>query len=145
MDRYKLFSEQKGYQFIVTAEVPFMVKADVVKIQQVLYNLINNAVNYTGPDKTVYITQIIKDDTTVRIDITDTGEGIDPEMLPLIFDRYYRAEKSKREVIGTGLGLSIVKQILKQHDCQFGVRSEKGIGSTFWFEMKGYISEDTAE
>ncbi len=143
--RYKLFSEQKGYTFIVTAEIPFMVQADVVKIQQVLYNLINNAINYTGEDKTVYITQIIKDKETVRIEITDTGEGIDPELLPLIFDRYYRAEKSKREVIGTGLGLSIVKQILKQHNCQFGVRSEKGVGSTFWFEMKGYTADENAE
>lgn len=142
MGRYKLLSEQQGYKFIVTAETPFMVKADVVKIQQVLYNLINNAVNYTGENKTVYITQIIKDKKTVRIEITDTGEGIDPELLPLIFDRYYRAEKSKREVIGTGLGLSIVKQILKQHNCQFGVRSEKGVGSTFWFEMNGYVRKD---
>jgi signal transduction histidine kinase len=145
MERYKLFSEQQGYTFIVTAEVPFMVQADVVKIQQVLYNLINNAVNYTGESKTVYITQIIKDRKTVRIEITDTGEGIDPELLPLIFDRYYRAEKSKREVIGTGLGLSIVKQILKAHNCQFGVRSEKGIGSTFWFEMEGYTADENAE
>ncbi len=139
MDRYTLFSEQKGYKFIISAETPFMVKADIVKIQQVLYNLINNAINYTGENKTVYITQIIKDKRTVRIDITDTGEGIDEELLPLIFDRYYRAEKNKREVIGTGLGLSIVKQILKQHDYNFGVRSEKGIGSTFWFEMPGHL------
>ena len=84
--------------------------------------------------------QIIKDKKTVRIDVTDTGEGIDEELLPLIFDRYYRAEKNKREVIGTGLGLSIVKQVLKRHDFKFGVRSEKGIGSTFWFEMTGKIN-----
>ena len=139
MDRYTLFSEQKGYKFIVTADTPFMVKADAVKIQQVLYNLINNAINYTGENKTVYITQILKDKKTVRIDITDTGDGIDEELLPLIFDRYYRAEKNKREVIGTGLGLSIVKQVLRQHDFKFGVRSEKGIGSTFWFEMPGKL------
>ncbi|MGN0586643.1 MAG: sensor histidine kinase [Oscillospiraceae bacterium] len=137
MERYKLFSEQKGYIFIVEAKIPFTVKADVVKIQQVLYNLINNAVNYTGENKTVYITEIVKSPKLVRVEITDTGEGIDPELLPLIFDRYYRAEKSKRDVIGTGLGLSIVKQILKQHNCQFGVRSEKNVGSTFWFEMEG--------
>ena len=52
-----------------------------------------------------------------------------------IFDRYYRAEKHKREVIGTGLGLSIVKQIFILHGFKFGVKSEEGIGSTFWFEM----------
>lgn len=141
MERYTLLSEQKGYNFIVSADKNFIVKADAVKIQQVIYNLINNAVNYTGEDKTVYITQIIKRKKLVRIEITDTGPGIEPELIPLIFDRYYRTEKSKREVIGTGLGLSIVKQILQQHNYEFGVRSEKNIGSTFWFEMPGRIEE----
>ena len=123
----------------------FEIEADIIKLEQVLYNLINNAVNYTGENKTVYITQIIKDETTARIEITDTGKGIEPELLPLIFDRYYRAEKSRREVIGTGLGLSIVKQILKQHNFKFGVRSELNVGSTFWFEVKGKITGDYDE
>ena len=108
-----------------------------------LYNLINNAVNYTGEDKTVYITQIIKSKKLARIEVTDTGAGIPEELIPLIFDRYYRTEKSKREVIGTGLGLSIVKQILQKHNCEFGVRSQEGIGSTFWFEIRGYVSVDS--
>lgn len=142
MERYTLLSEQKGYNFIVSADKNFIVKADAVKIQQVIYNLINNAVNYTGEDKTVYITQIIKRKKLVRIEITDTGPGIEPELIPLIFDRYYRTEKSKREVIGTGLGLSIVKQILQQHNYEFGVRSEKNIGSTFWFEMPGHLEDN---
>ncbi len=137
MGRYTLLSEQKGYNFYVSAETDFEIEADVIKIEQVLYNLINNAVNYTGENKNVYITLLILSDDTARIEITDTGKGIEPELLPLIFDRYYRAEKSKREVIGTGLGLSIVKQILKQHNFKFGVRSELGVGSTFWFEVRG--------
>ncbi len=140
MGRYTLLSEQNGYKFFVTTQSDFETEADVIKIEQVLYNLINNAVNYTGEDKTVYITQLIKDDETARIEITDTGNGIEPELLPLIFDRYYRAEKSRREVIGTGLGLSIVKQILKQHNFKFGVSSEPGVGSTFWFEVKGRVT-----
>ena len=57
----------------------------------------------------------------------------------------YRAEKNKREVIGTGLGLSIVKQILKRHNFKFGVRSEIGAGSTFWFEVKGRAVEEKGE
>lgn len=143
MERYTLLSEQDGYNFIISADKNFIVKADAVKIQQVLYNLINNAVNYTGEDKTVYITQIIKSKKLARIEITDTGAGIPEELIPLIFDRYYRTEKSKREVIGTGLGLSIVKQILQKHNCEFGVRSQEGIGSTFWFEIRGYVSVDS--
>ena len=62
------------------------------------------------------------------------NSGISKELLPLIFDRYYRDEKYKREVVGTGLGLSICKEILKKHDFAFGVQSEEGKGSTFWFE-----------
>ena len=143
MGRYTLLSEKDGYKFFVTANNDFETEADIIKIEQVLYNLINNAVNYTGEDKTVYITQLIKDENTARIEITDTGKGIEPELMPLIFDRYYRAEKSRREVIGTGLGLSIVKQILKQHNFKFGVRSELNIGSTFWFEVPGRVTEDT--
>lgn len=142
MGRYTLLSEQQGYKFFVSANADFEAEADIIKMEQVLYNLINNAVNYTGENKTVYITQLIVDGETARIEITDTGKGIEPELLPLIFDRYYRAEKNKREVIGTGLGLSIVKQILKQHNFKFGVRSELGIGSTFWFEVKGRVTEN---
>ena len=104
-----------------------------------------NAVNYTGENKNVYINLLIKDKDTARIEITDTGKGIEPDLLPLIFDRYYRAEKNKREVIGTGLGLSIVKQILKRHNFKFGVRSEIGAGSTFWFEVKGRAVEEKGE
>ena len=134
LERYKLLSEQQGYTFNFEKDEEIIVKADVLKIEQVIYNLINNAVNYTGQDKNITIRQI-NHEKFVRIEISDTGAGISQEMLPLIFDRYYRAEKSKREVIGTGLGLSIVKAILKQHNFPFGVQSEVGKGSTFWFEI----------
>lgn len=135
LDRYKLISEQKGYKFILNIDKRTDVTADQIKIEQVIYNLINNAINYSGYDKTIYINQI-NQKNVVKIEITDTGKGIEPELLPLIFDRYYRAEKSMREVVGTGLGLSIVKQILEKHNYQFGVKSELGKGSTFWFDIK---------
>ncbi len=144
MERYKLFSEQQGYEFILTLDKPFIVNADVIKMEQVIYNLVNNAVNYTGESKTIYITQTNKGNKTL-IEITDTGTGIEPDLLPLIFDRYYRAEKNKRDVIGTGLGLSIVKQILQSHNFQFGVRSQKEVGSTFWFEMSGYEDSEKSD
>ena len=140
MTRYKLLSEQKGYKFYLSGGAPVTVRADVIKIEQVLYNLINNAVNYSGDSREIYIVQLIRE-KKVRICITDTGPGIEKDLMPLIFDRYYRAEKHKREVIGTGLGLSIVKQILIKHGFDFGVQSELGVGSTFWFEMN--IVSDT--
>jgi signal transduction histidine kinase len=134
MTRYTLLSEQQGYKFYIGECTDVIVKADIIKIEQVLYNLINNAVNYSGDGKEIYIMEIIHGQK-VRISVTDTGPGIEKELMPLIFDRYYRAEKHKREVIGTGLGLSIVKQILIRHGFDFGVQSELGTGSTFWFEM----------
>ncbi len=132
MTRYTLVSEQKGYKFYVGEAPDIYVRADVIKLEQVLYNLINNALNYSGDGKEIYIMQIING-KKVRVCITDTGPGIEKELMPLIFDRYYRAEKHKRDVIGTGLGLSIVKQILISHGFDFGVQSEIGVGSTFCF------------
>ena len=76
-------------------------------------------------------------DDVVRISIIDTGEGISEKDLPLIWDRYYKVDKvHKRAILGTGLGLSIVKNILLLHNSRFGVSSEVGKGSTFWFEFK---------
>ncbi len=134
LTRYTLLNENEGYdiRFIPDSE-DRIVRADPEKLDQVLYNFINNAVNYCGEDKRIRICQINKPDT-VRIEIVDNGKGISKELLPLIFDRYYRDAKYKRDVIGTGLGLSICKEILKKHGFAFGVQSEEGKGSTFWFE-----------
>ena len=112
------------------------VKADEYKIYQVIYNLINNAINYTGKDKTVWVRQKISGDK-VRIEVTDSGDGIAKQALPYVWDRYYKVDKThKRAVMGTGLGLSIVKNILELHHAGYGVVSEPGCGSTFWFELK---------
>jgi len=134
MTRYTLLSERDGYKFHISTDDEAWGEADLIKFDQIIYNLVNNAVNYSGEDKTVYIMQI-STPKTIKISVTDTGDGISEELMPLIFDRYYRAEKHKREVIGTGLGLSIVKQIFILHGFKFGVKSEEGTGSTFWFEM----------
>jgi len=133
-DRYKIFEERDCYKFTFEKSQDAVVNADIEKIEQVLYNFINNAVNFTGEDKTVTIRQIVKE-KSVRIEIADSGDGIEKEKLPLIFDRYYRDAKSEREVVGTGLGLSIIKEILRLHGFPFGVQSEVGKGSVFWFEI----------
>lgn len=133
MMRYQLLIENEGYDIQFIEDEDRMIAADEQKIDQVLYNFINNAVNYCGDNKTIRIRQINKADV-VRIEVIDKGKGISKELLPLIFDRYYRDAKYKREVVGTGLGLSICKEILKMHGFAFGVQSEEGKGSTFWFE-----------
>ena len=100
-----------------------------------VYNLVNNAVNYAGEDKTVSLTQEVLDGN-VRISVTDTGEGIPADKLQDIWDRYYKVDREHRRAqVGTGLGLSIVKNVLDLHGGSYGVISELGKGSTFWFQL----------
>lgn len=134
MQRYALLCENDGYDITLEKDEDRVCKADVAKLEQVLYNLINNAVNYCGEGKKISVKQINKDNS-VRIEVHDDGAGIPKDQLPLIFDRYYRNERHKRDKVGTGLGLSIVKEILKMHNFPFGVSSEEGKGSVFWFEI----------
>ncbi len=132
--RFGGISEKMGYHIHFTPDTEKTVCCDVVKIEQVIYNLINNAINYTGADKQVYVRQINKADG-VLIEVEDTGDGIEESKIKLIFDKYYRSENHKREVVGTGLGLSIVKAVLKLHGYDYGVRSTLGKGSVFWFKI----------
>lgn len=135
MCRYEKLTEKDGYHIEFSASEPAMVYADRTMMLQVVYNLINNAINYTGEDKTVTVSQKIENGK-VRISVTDTGEGIDPENLPMIWDRYYKVDKvHRRATVGTGLGLSIVKNILEMHKATYGVDSTPHKGSTFWFEL----------
>ena len=132
--RFKGISEKKGYRIHFTPDKECIVRCDAVKIEQVIYNLINNAISYTGEDKQVFIRQINTADG-ILIEIEDTGEGIEEDKIKMIFDKYYRSENHRREVIGTGLGRSIVKAVLKLHNYDYGVRSKLGCGSTFWFKI----------
>jgi signal transduction histidine kinase len=76
-------------------------------------------------------------DKNVRIEVIDKGEGIRKSDLPYIRDRYYKVDKNhKRPIMGTGLGLSIVKKIIEMHDGTYGVETEEGKGSLFWFEIQ---------
>lgn len=132
--RYDIL-EKEGYQFIFDCKKEAFVTGDVKRLEQVVYNLINNAVNYTGYDKKITIRQTNKKET-VLIEVIDTGKGIDKKEIDLIWDKYYQINKNhKRNKFGTGLGLSIVKQILENHHCKYGVLSEKKKGTTFYFEI----------
>lgn len=133
--RYNKLKEQDGYTFDFDYEEDVYVYADQLKISQVVYNLVNNAVNYSGESKAIRVRQICQEDK-VRIEVIDSGPGIPPDKLKSIWDRYYKVDKSHRSAkIGTGLGLSIVKTVLKLHRAQFGVFSTLGKGTTFWFEL----------
>ncbi len=141
MLRYEKLTERDGYRVEYTSDASVEVCADRTMLLQVIYNLINNAINYTGDDKLVRVTQTLSEDRKrVRISVIDSGAGIPPEQIPLIWDRYYKIDKvHRRAMIGTGLGLSIVKQILEAHHTVYGVESKLGEGSTFWFELPALL------
>ena len=124
-----------GYTVRFTPEDAQFVTADAPRIEQVVYNLIGNALTYTGADKTVTVLQSVRG-KAVRIEVRDTGKGIAKDELPLIWNRYYRTKEThKRAIIGSGLGLNIVRTILEMHGVPYGVDSEEGAGTTFWFEL----------
>ena len=133
--RYTKLIESEGLNLVFEHDREVFVMGDELRMTQVIYNLINNAINYIGEDKTVLVRQTVTDDR-VKIEVIDHGEGIPQEKLEFIWDRYYRVDKEhRRAVIGTGLGLSIVKNILIAHDADFGVASKLGEGSDFYFTM----------
>ena len=133
--RISTLVESKGYIICFEPAEHFTATADETRISQVVYNLIGNALTYTGEDKRVTITQM-RVGSHVRINIKDTGNGIAEDELSMIWYRYYRTKDThKRAVVGSGLGLSIVRSILEQHKVAFGVESHEGEGSVFWFEL----------
>ena len=121
--------------FVFKNKLPIIVKADKIRIEQVIYNLIINAINYTGKDKKVII-NLKENDKYVHVEIKDTGKGIDEEDLKLIWKRYYKVDKKyRREKKGSGIGLSIVEKIKKKHKFNYGVNSIKNKGTTFYFDI----------
>lgn len=133
--RYDHLVSHEGYDISFEYERDVYIMADEIRVLQVVYNLINNAINYSGENKKITVRQEMNDGK-VKILVIDNGYGISEEDLHLIWDRYYKVDRvHKRAKVGTGLGLSIVKNILKLHNCPFGVSSELNKGSTFWFEF----------
>ena len=147
MLRYEKLTQKDGYRIEYVTDTEVEVLADRTMLLQVIYNLINNAINYTGEDKLVRVTQeLCSEGRRVRVSVIDSGAGIPPEQIPLIWDRYYKVDKiHRRAMIGTGLGLSIVKQILEAHKTTYGVESKEGEGSTFWFEMDVHPASEAAD
>ncbi len=137
IDRINRMSAADGYDIDFICDSEAIVYADETRILQVVYNLLINAINHTGEDRRVTVKQTVSPEHSfVRIEVTDTGSGIAKEDLPYIWDRYYKVDKvHKRGSMGTGLGLSIVRSILELHGAKYGVDSQEGEGTTFWFEL----------
>lgn len=117
------------------AQVGEQVFADPVRLDQILTNLIDNAIKFNRPGGSVTVASERRSDVSV-ITVTDTGEGISGEHLQRIFERLYRADRGRsREIGGTGLGLAIVKHLARLHGGEVFVHSELSHGSTFSVEL----------
>lgn len=127
--------EQTEIQLEVQEDI--YINADHKQLGQSVYNLIINAINYSRDEDIVTVRLYTMKNGKVRFEVSDTGVGIPKEQLPYIWERYYKVDRSenhKRAIKGTGLGLSIVKGIFERHHFHYGIDSEVGKGSTFWFE-----------
>lgn len=128
--------KEKGIRFDITfCQKSLSVLADVDKIQQVLYNLIDNAIKFSHHNSVIYIKVSEKGDKAF-ISVKDTGIGIPKDSLPKIWDRFYKTDLSRgKDKKGTGLGLSIVKEIIATHNENIDVISTEGIGTEFIFSL----------
>ncbi len=129
-DRMQIEARQKNQKLesYVIGEIPG-IRADKDRLEQVLVNIINNALKYTHDSGsiTVYVGRIYND---VYVKVTDTGIGIPTESLPLVFERFYRVDKARsRDLGGTGLGLSIAKEMVEAHGGTISISSELGKGT----------------
>lgn len=136
-ETYSKLTEKRGFAITFDCDTDAIVESDRTVVQQIFYNLLNNAINYSGDSRTVKVTQTISPDgSAVRITVRDYGEGIPEDKLPLIWDRYYKVDKvHRRAAVGTGLGLSIVRGSTELLGGACGVSSTVGSGSSFWFEL----------
>ena len=133
--RFETVVNEQGYIIEKDIDNDLYITADEKKIEDVIYNLIGNSINYTGEDKTVKVF-LKKLGNSAVLEVLDSGKGMDSEQIKTIWEKYYRvSETHHRAVKGTGLGLSIVKTILDAHGLKFGVISKPNLGSNFYVEF----------
>lgn len=112
-----------------------LLNLDAQRIEQVLRNLLSNALHYTPAQGEVTV-MLTREKNLARVAVRDTGTGIAPDALPHVFERFWRGDKSRSRAQGsTGLGLAIAKQWIEAHGGQIGVESELGKGTVFWFTL----------
>ncbi len=122
-------------RIVSVAKTQCIVHADRERIEQVLRNLIENALKYAGADVPVYVS-VTEEGSRVIASVTDAGRGISIADQKHIFDPYFRSNDAKSSLTaGSGLGLHIVREVVRAHGAELNVRSKPGKGSAFWFEL----------
>ena len=134
---FEVICDEKNISFSFTIDEPEqLVYADHDKIQQVFYNLIDNAIKFSHPNSTIYIDTVLRYQK-VFVSVKDTGIGIPEESLKKIWDRFYKSDLSRgKDKKGTGLGLAISKEIIQAHGENIDVVSTENVGTTFTFTLQ---------
>jgi two-component system sensor histidine kinase KdpD len=140
MERQKWSSKKRVFLSEIEPDLP-PVFADSTQIRQVIMNLVENAVAYSEEGSTIKISART-DKAMVQVSITDNGDGIPPEDIEKVFDKFYRGSQSRHQPGGTGLGLAICKSIIDNHDGKIWVESKPGQGSVFYFTLPTARSEE---
>ncbi len=136
MDDLVSRAEEKQVKLVNEVPPELFVRADSDRLQQVLFNLVDNAIKYGRTDGAVIVRARIAENKLVEMHVEDNGPGIPPESTDRVFERFYRVDRARsREQGGTGLGLSIVKHIVQSHGGEVWVESELGKGSRFYFTV----------
>ena len=134
VESIEILAQQKEIQISSQCPMNLYVKADCDRLKQILSNLLANAVNYSGNGSKVCITAAAEEDY-VKFVIRDNGQGIPKENLENIFEKFYRADKSRQTDGGTGLGLNISKSLVELHGGRIWAESEMGQGTSFYFTI----------
>ncbi|MCR8630182.1 sensor histidine kinase [Paenibacillus radicis (ex Xue et al. 2023)] len=156
-EKLELPIKQEGHSFAFIdntgsqADKPLIVWIDVVRIEQVVMNLLFNAQKFTPASGSIHLIvekygSLEKGDLGLKVKVRDTGNGIDDEDIPFVFDRFYRGREShKSRSAGTGLGLAICKEIIEHHGGTIDVESKSGKGSTFTFTLPVMVDMEEGE
>ena len=139
VDDINLRARLQGIEITVelAPELP-SVGVDRVGIYEVLSNLLDNAIKYSGASKTIVVKSYVTPDNMIETTVQDFGGGIPTNIMPNLFEKFYRSHRSRSQVGGTGLGLFLCKSIVDAHGGKIWVRSKEGEGSTFGFTVKPY-------
>ncbi|NKE63748.1 HAMP domain-containing protein, partial [Lentzea sp. PSKA42] len=133
---HEVRAAQAGVTLTVSADPSLVVRADALRLRQILDNLVANALRYVPSGGSVSVSAV-EDGSDVVIAVADTGAGIAEEDLPHVFDRFWRADKSRaRSTGGSGLGLAIVRKLVEAHGGSVGVTSTTGQGTTFALRLQ---------